>query len=79
MMLLLLAGTACGVEAGRETAGPSLGAGDQGADEGECNPPPGQTCDVPLCDDPCGYNEPDYESRAGSSRATRPSAVTSAG
>lgn len=64
MMLLLLAGAGCSTEAGRDGAGPSLGAGEDHMNEGECNPPPGQTCDVPLCEDPCGYNDPDYESGA---------------
>jgi len=30
-------------------------------DEGACDAPPGQTCDVPACADPCGYNDPELE------------------
>lgn len=61
-LVLLLVG--CSAEGGRGTDGPTLapGAGMEG--EGECDPPPGQACDVPLCDDPCGYNDPDYQSGA---------------
>jgi hypothetical protein len=63
-MLLALGLAGCSAEAGRGGAvGPGLG-GDRGEEEGECNPPPGQTCDVPLCEDPCGYNDPSYESGA---------------
>lgn len=63
LMLLALAAAGCSADAGRGggAVGPGLG---QDEDEGECNPPPGQTCDVPLCDDPCGYNDPGYESGA---------------
>ncbi|MCX4240837.1 hypothetical protein [Paraliomyxa miuraensis] len=62
MALSLLGG--CGAEAGRGAgAGPGLGVG-PGEDTEECVAPPGQSCEVPLCDDPCGYNDADYESGA---------------
>ena len=58
----VLAGAGCSAEAGRGTGlAPELGAGE--GDE-TCEAPPGQTCDVPLCEDPCGYNDAEYESGA---------------
>lgn len=59
VMLLALGAVGCAAEAGRGGSGPGLGVGD---DDGECAAPPGQSCEVPLCDDPCGYNDPAYES-----------------
>lgn len=63
-MMLMLAAAGCSAEGGRGAESPTLGAGEAMEGEGECNPPPGQTCDVPLCEDACGYNDPDYESGA---------------
>lgn len=63
MVALGLVAGGCSAEAGRGAAGPGLGVGVD-EDGGECNPPPGQSCDVPICDDPCGYNDADYESGA---------------
>lgn len=53
-MLLTLA--SCTDDGGRRS-GP-LGLGQDGAG-GECVTPWGDPCEVPECDDPCGYNDPD--------------------
>lgn len=56
-----LSAAGCTGEAGRGSGGlPGLGDGGR-EDDGVCDPPPGEVCDVPLCEDPCAYNDPGYD------------------
>ncbi|MEM6996584.1 MAG: hypothetical protein AAF721_39135, partial [Myxococcota bacterium] len=52
---LALGVVACGGDEGRRDAPPGFG----GADGTECVTPFGDPCEVPECDDPCGYNNPE--------------------
>ncbi|MCH9684792.1 MAG: LDL receptor domain-containing protein [Deltaproteobacteria bacterium] len=61
MAAVLCLSTSCADREGRNYgAGPQLG--DDPMAEGDCEAPPGQSCSVPLCEDPCGYNDPYYDS-----------------
>ncbi len=59
--LAMLAAAGCNAEGGRGGGG-APGLGDGSTDEGNCQAPPGHSCEVPVCDDPCGYNDAEYES-----------------
>jgi len=59
---LAFTGCSAGEQTGGSGFGPGVGGAEGGDEEGECETPDGESCELPLCEDPCGYNDPDYES-----------------